>query len=423
MHVVPKMGLDTTANKHLMQVLWGIYNIGSCTKDRYRNKKRQKFFDRIAKLHCLSNRVQHHRHCNGSNCDFASDISCTISGSYSGHHCVSAMYHTGSVSQLLILICRSKVRYNDWRDDLRLNGYAVVKNAIPLDRALAYQQKAFDWLKSFGTDINFNDPSTWVKDNLPVQTKINTFASYCVAHERFMWEARMEPGILSTFATLWGTEELLASFDSLNVTFPNRTDVPRKPAWEHIDQSPLRRGVHCVQGIINLSTSGPEDGGLVVYPKSHLYNDEFFDTQTDKSTWTPLDRYMFNAEQLAWFAAKGIRPHKVCAEIGDLILWDSRTVHYGSEPSPASSTIRTAIYAAYTPAKLASAETLKVKAEIFKEFGGTTHWPHDNIVRRDCRTFLEDGTRDPRDRSRPLEMPEMSGKLLRLAGAEKYHTR
>lgn len=300
------------------------------------------------------------------------------------------------------------------------DGYAIVKNAIPYERALSYQQRAFDWLKSFDTDLDFKKPETWVKKNLPVQSKINTFHSYGVAHERFMWEARMEPGILKAFETLWGTSELLASFDSLNVTFPNRKDVPRKGAWDHIDQSPLRRGLHCVQGIINLSTSGPEDGGLVVYPGSHALNDEFFDTQTDKSTWDPLDRYMFDQNQLAWFAERGIHPKKVCAEIGDLILWDSRVIHYGSEPTLASTTIRTVIYVAYTPARFASKEALQAKAEIFGEYGGTTHWPHDNIVKRSTKTYLEDGTRDPKDRDQPLELPVMSDQLLRLAGVKAY---
>ena len=235
-----------------------------------------------------------------------------------------------------------------------------------------------------------------------------------------MWEARMEPGVLNAFATLWGTEELLVSFDSLNITFPNRKDVPRKPAWEHIDQSPLRRGLHCVQGIINLSTSGPEDGGLVVYPGSHLLNDEFFDTQTEKGEWEMLDRYMFSQDQLGWFKDRGIHPKKVCAEVGDLILWDSRTVHYGAEPEPQGSTIRTAIYAAYTPARLASKETLEMKGEIFETYGGTTHWPHDNIIKRDNVTYLEDGTRDPRDRDQPRELPVLSDALLKLAGVKAY---
>ncbi|KAH8660092.1 phytanoyl-CoA dioxygenase [Xylariales sp. PMI_506] len=309
--------------------------------------------------------------------------------------------------------------YN-WRTDLMRNGYAVVKGAIPRDRAVQYQEKAYAWLKSFGTGLDFEEPTTWTKANLPVQSKINTFHSYCVAHEKFMWDARMEPGVLDAFGAIWGTDELLASFDSLNVTLPNRKDVPRKGAWEHIDQSPLRRGLHCVQGIINLSPSGPEDGGLVVYPGSQALNDEFFDTQTDKSTWDPLDRYLFDQKQLAWFAARGIQPLKVCADVGDLILWDSRVVHYGSEPTEKSNQIRTVIYAAYTPAQWADPEQLALKKEVFYKYGGTTNWPHDNIVTRATETYLEDGTRDPRDRDAPLELPEMSDKLLKLAGVMPY---
>lgn len=296
----------------------------------------------------------------------------------------------------------------------------MVKGAIPFERAVCYQEQAYGWLKSFDTALDFDDPSTWTKDNLPVQSKINTFHSYGVAHEKFMWEARMEPGVIDAFATLWGTEELLVSFDSLNITLPNRKDIPRKGAWEHIDQSPLRRGLHCVQGILNLSPSGPEDGGLVVYPGSHALNDEFFDTQTDKSTWDPLDRYMFNEKQLAWFNDRGIQPHKVCADVGDLILWDSRVIHYGSEPTDKSTQIRTVIYAAYTPARLASIDQLALKKLVFEKYGGTTHWPHDNIIARETKTYLEDGTRDPRDRDQPLELPQMTDKLLKLAGAKAY---
>ncbi|EXJ90483.1 hypothetical protein A1O1_03586 [Capronia coronata CBS 617.96] len=311
-------------------------------------------------------------------------------------------------------------KYQDWRANLQKDGYVVLKGVVPRDRAVAIQEKAYDWLKSFGTDLDFENPDTWIGKNLPVQSKINTFTGYGVAHEKFMWDARMEPGVLEAFELLWGTKELLVSFDSLNITFPNRKDVPRKAAWEHIDQSPLRRGIHCVQGIIVLSPSGPEDGGLVVYPGSHALNDEFFDTTTDKSTWTAKDWYGFNKEQLAWFKAKGIEPRKVCADVGDLILWDSRTIHYGSEPTEKSNQIRTAIYAAYTPARMASEDQLRLKAQCFSKYAGTTHWPHDNIVERDTQSYLEDGTRDPRDRDAPLELPEKTDKLLKLAGVKPY---
>jgi hypothetical protein len=178
--------------------------------------------------------------------------------------------------------------------------------------------------------------------------------------------------------------------------------------------------LHCVQGIINLSTSGPYDGGLVVYPGSHLYHDEYVENQTDPQTWSEKDLYMFNTDQLQWYKAKGLNPHKVCADIGDLIVWDSRTIHYGAEPEPASNTIRTVIYAAYSPASLASKEILALKTQVFQKYGGTTHWPHDNVVVRDYRTFLPDGTRDKRDREQPLELPEMTDKLLQLVGEKSY---
>jgi len=311
-------------------------------------------------------------------------------------------------------------KYTDWRADLQENGYAIVKNAVPRNRALGYQQKAFDWLLSFDNGLDLNDPSTWTADHLPVQSKINTFNNYAVAHEKFMWDTRLEPGIVSAFARLWGTEQLLVSFDALNITLPNRTDKPPKGAWEHIDQSPLRRGLHCVQGIVCLSKVGPEDGGLVVYPGSHKLNDEFFDTQTDKETWDIADKHIYTIPQLEWFAARGITPRKIEADVGDLILWDSRTIHYGAEPSPLSDTIRTVIYVAYTPARLATEETLKKKADIFRSWGGTSHWPHDNIRARDNKAIKEDGTLDPKDRTEPVEKPEITDRLLKLAGVKAY---
>lgn len=310
---------------------------------------------------------------------------------------------------------------SDWMANLRRDGFAVVKGAIPRPRALELQQRARAWLKSFDNDaLDFNNPETWKKENLPIHTPINTFCSYRVAHEKFVWDARMEPGVLDAFTKIWGTNELLVSFDSLNITFPNRKDVPRLKSWEHVDQSPLRRGLHCIQGIINLSMAGPDDGGLVVYPTSHLYHDDWIDAQAEKSRFSSKDLYIFKEYELDWYKAKGLRPIKVCADLGDLIVWDSRTIHYGAEPTEASNTIRTVIYASYSPVKAASPEALVLKAQVFNNFGGTTHWAHDNIRLREEKTLLPDGTRDPRDRDEPLERPIMTDKLLQLAGVKPY---
>ncbi|KAJ5356552.1 Phytanoyl-CoA dioxygenase [Penicillium concentricum] len=278
--------------------------------------------------------------------------------------------------------------YGDWRDDLENQGYAIIKNAIDPERALEYQRKALDWLKSFNPALDLDDPSTWTTENMPVHSKINTFNGYCVTHEKFMWDARMEPKILDAFAKIWGTDELLVSFDALNITLPNRKDKPAQKPWPHVDQSPMRRGLHCVQGVINLSHAGPEDGSLMVFPRSNKATEGFFDTETDPSTWEQKDIRNFNLEEIQWFEDHGMKPHKVLAEPGDLLVWDSRTVHWGGEPTVNSNTIRTVIYASYAPYELATEETLKLKKEAFESYQATTHWPHENIVKRDGVVYL-----------------------------------
>jgi hypothetical protein len=95
-------------------------------------------------------------------------------------------------------------------------------------------------------------------------------------------------------------------------------------------------------------------------------------------------------------------------------------VHYGSEPTELSNTIRTAINACYTPAKLASMETMEIKEKVFGAWSGTTHWPHDNVRERKNETFFEDGTRDPKDRDEPREVPVLSDELMKLAGVMTY---
>lgn len=38
-------------------------------------------------------------------------------------------------------------KYGDWRDDLARDGYAVIKDAIPRERALDYADRMYAWLE------------------------------------------------------------------------------------------------------------------------------------------------------------------------------------------------------------------------------------------------------------------------------------
>ncbi|KAH8800225.1 hypothetical protein F5884DRAFT_862936 [Xylogone sp. PMI_703] len=308
--------------------------------------------------------------------------------------------------------------YGDWRDELKNNGYVVIKGAITSEKAKYYQQKAFEWVKSLDPSFDADDVSTWNMKTLPVQNDKNMFEHYAVVHERFYWDARMEPGVIEPFARLWGTEKLLASFDALNITFPNLR--PARAPWPHVDQAPRKRGLHCIQGILNLSHAGSEDGSLIAIPQSNKHLEAFYEEYTKPSDWEWRDKREFNKKEMEFFYSRCGEPIRVQAEAGDLILWDSRTVHWGGEPTEKSNTVRTVMYIAYTPAALASKESLALKKHIFETYGSTSHWPHDNIHIRDPYPYLPNGIIDPRNRTEPREKPEYTDQLLRLAGVKPY---
>ncbi|KAL2207085.1 phytanoyl-CoA dioxygenase [Sarocladium strictum] len=321
---------------------------------------------------------------------------------------------------------------SDWYQHFVDHGYAVVPSVISKEKAKAYQGSAFEWLKSFdNSELDLDKPSTWTPENLPFVSEINTFNYYGVVHERFMWDIRLEPRVIDVFAKLWGTDELLVSFDALNITLPGRAGHVPREKWLHVDQSPHRKGLQCIQGIVNLSESGPDDGGLTVLPGSHKLTETFFKEHTDPANWTRKDFYRYTPEELSFFTdTHGLKEHKVTASPGDLIIWDSRLIHYGAEPKtidPSSAeqkstkpaTIRTVTYVSYAPASLASEETLRTKRQAFESWLATTHWPHENISLRTNEPTFPDGSRDQR-RLKPREEPELTPRLLQLAGVTPY---
>ncbi|KAK1983945.1 phytanoyl-CoA dioxygenase [Colletotrichum cereale] len=307
-----------------------------------------------------------------------------------------------------------------WQEDFEKNGFAVIPSVLSRDKAAQYQKQAFAWLASFDNPaLDLANPATWTPENLPFISGINTFNHYGVVHEKFMWDIRQEPGVIDAFAKVWDTDKLIVSFDALDITLPRRPNHVPRTKWPRVDRSPFRSGLQCVQDIVNLSKAGPEDGGLTVYPGSHKATELFFREHTDRAQWTRKDFSSYTPEQIAWFEGQGFREHKVIAEPGDLIIWNSRLIHYGAEPTAKSDTIRTITYVSYAPASFATEDALDEKKQAFEKWLATTHWPHDNIAPRANQSTLPDGTIDAR-RSEPREKPELTERLLKLAGVKAY---
>ena len=106
-----------------------------------------------------------------------------------------------------------------------------------------------------------------------------------------------------------------------------KTDAIFTP-WSHVDQSPLKTTFDCVQGILNLLPNGPEDGGLMVLDGSSAHYSELWEHFDHKKGegWNERAWQAVDEEMCKWLESKGCKWIKVCADPGDLMLWDSVSI-------------------------------------------------------------------------------------------------
>ncbi|WVQ79354.1 hypothetical protein IAT38_001451 [Cryptococcus sp. DSM 104549] len=289
----------------------------------------------------------------------------------------------GSIGTLKLRAESQPTEQEHWRETLSREGWVVVKGVFSAEKAQSYADKAYAFIESWGLGFDRNDRSTYVPEKMPFFFKGGLFHRYGVGHEQFLWDIKQELELVSKFAEIWGTDKLVTSFDGCNISLPivgRSTDDSAFKPWPHVDQSPLVTDLHCVQGIMNLLPNGEEDGGLMVVKGSmQLYKElwEAFDDVQPPGGWNKGDRHDHTPEQMQWLMDQGCEYHKVCAEPGDLLLWDSRTVHYGA--TPRSDDPRIAAYVCYKPASLVTPE---VKAKRQAAWDKKVQTSHDPITFR-----------------------------------------
>lgn len=189
-----------------------------------------------------------------------------------------------SSNSLFLRGAKDGQRFGDFRDDLQRDGYALIKGAVPRERADQYAAQIYDFLEEFAGGLGFkrDDPSTIHWKNLPTINEKGMCFGYGLPHEKFTWDIRCEAGVVGAFEKVYQTEDLIVSFDAVNIGFPNRTDIPENKPWPHQDQDPEKPGFRVLQGLVNLLPNGPNDGGLIVCPGGHLLSEEFHEQFKDE---------------------------------------------------------------------------------------------------------------------------------------------
>ncbi|KAL4937435.1 hypothetical protein BDV06DRAFT_202930 [Aspergillus oleicola] len=213
---------------------------------------------------------------------------------------------------------------------------------------------------------------------------------YAISHESFTWAVRQEPGVVSAFEKVYDTKDLIVSFDSVNIGFPNRKDVRPNTPWPHQDQDPEKPGFRCLQGLVNLLPNREHDGGLIVCKGAHALSEEFHEVFRDEEpiwSWTK-----------EWYGF---------TEAGD-----SRTPHYNL--SSTTSQPRFCVYTCYMPVEDAIEEQLRTKKMAFEETKMTTHWP--NAMHVVDLPVLRNGEPDEHNRKSPRHPVQLSERGFRLTG-------
>jgi hypothetical protein len=127
------------------------------------------------------------------------------------------------------------------------------------------------------------------------------------------------------------------------------------------------------------------------------------------------DWYKLNDDELKYFIDDcECNPKRIKCPKGSMVLWDSRTIHCGSEALKTRKTqnFRHVVYVCYEPRNRCTQSNLTKKLKAYEEMRMTSHWP--------CKIKLFPKT--PRTYGQPvyevneLPKPKLSKLGLRLVG-------
>jgi len=193
----------------------------------------------------------------------------------------------------------------------------------------------WDWVKNSPGKICKDDPQSfgdgnWNQICFP---KNGVCSKFGVGQSKFMWYCRLISGVRRAFESVWGSNELITSFDGWgayrNPWFPGGSKSwLTKRGWFHIDQSYYSDPeLTTYQGILNFYEATAATGSTVLVKGSHKDFKKVFDgSRTIKSVRQntvdyvkvtksdDYDKYLSKAQQAV------LKP-------GDFLMWDSRVIH------------------------------------------------------------------------------------------------
>lgn len=306
---------------------------------------------------------------------------------------------------------------------LNYYGVAIIPNILSEEECNAMNNGMWDTLEhitqTWTKGIRRDDPESWrgMQQLYPKHSML--LQHWGVGHSQYVWNVRQNPKIVEVFARIWGCEkeDLLVSFDGVSYSMPpEQTNLGWYKGKDglHCDQSYLNSDFLCVQGWINGYDTNEGDATLTVLESSSDYHEEFAKrfNKNGKEDWCLL-----NEEERKFYEDEKICLLKrIKCPRGSLVLWDSRTIHCGSEAlkTRTKPNFRNITYVCYEPRENCDEKNLAKKQKAFNDMRISSHWP--------CKTTLF--PKLPRTYGNPLpditelHAPELTELGRKLAGLE-----
>ena len=270
------------------------------------------------------------------------------------------------------------------------HGYVVIAKALDDEQAARALELTWDYLEQLGTGIDRSDPETWTDERWPTTAHGGILPGHGIGHSAAQWFIRSAPAVKQAFAAVWDEDDLLVSFDGMALWRPWAINpawkTNRGGSWLHIDQHPTNRpGFQCVQGLVSLLPTSPDVGGNVLIPGSHRSFAQIPEVYPQRLGRVPVDvdHFRFPADDPLLGGTPAITCHM---EAGDLLLWDSRTIHCSNaSDTPAAvrdQLIRAASLVCMMPGRLTSPQVLEERKRAVEQVVSTTNWT-DRFINAD----------------------------------------
>lgn len=296
--------------------------------------------------------------------------------------------------------------------------FANVLDSIQTDKALSLM---WDYLEELGTGIDRNDKDTWSDKYWPTAVHGGILPSYGVGHSKMQWYVRDIDDVKTCFASIWDTDDLLTSFDGITIwrpwTYQEEWKTNLGSDWLHIDQHPIGRpGKHCFQGVLNLMEVTRYTGGNVMIPKSHKRFElipEHYEERLSR-IHPSIDHFRFPKDDPL---LSDTQPIVALMEPGDLMIWDSRTIHCSSHgierPPNSDDLLRVGSLICMMPKSKSNTKVIEQRKEAVVNRTSTTNWS-DRFINAD--EFPQILAVEDRQKYQWPAVPELNEKQRKLVG-------